>query len=154
MFGNDARDTRPGTESACWLSSSCWLRPRRSPPAPMTGWSMSAPCRNSKARCRDRRSATLPRNSISYRVPTVVAITTAATRKLLAANGWQEFAYPDPRGHPMSFKKGQQGLTVSFTQGLGRPDQSVVYYSADRIYNNVPFPQDATDIVFDHGGPI
>ena len=35
-----------------------------------------------------------PEIDISYRVPTVVAITTAATRKLLAANGWQEFALP------------------------------------------------------------
>ncbi|MEP6841313.1 MAG: hypothetical protein ABJA75_24900 [Bradyrhizobium sp.] len=94
-----------------------------------------------------------PEIHLSYRVPTVVAITTAATRKLLAANGWQEFVYPNPSGHPMSFKKGQQGLTLSFSQGLGRPDQSVVYYSADRLYNNVPFPQDATDIVFDDRRP-
>lgn len=94
-----------------------------------------------------------PEMDISYRVPTVVAITTAATRKLLAVNGWQEYAYPDPGGHPMSFRKGQQGLTVSFTLGLGRPDQSVVNYTADRLYNNVPFPQDATDIVFDHRRP-
>ena len=66
-----------------------------------------------------------PEMSLSYRMPTVVAITTAATRKLLAADGWQEFTYPDPSGHPMSFKKGRQGLTLSFTEGLGRPDQSV-----------------------------
>ena len=90
---------------------------------------------------------------LNYGVPTVVAITTAATRKLLAANGWQEFVYPDPSGHPMSFKKGQQGLTVTFSQGLGRPDQSVVYYSPDRLYNNVPFPPDASDIVFDDRRP-
>jgi hypothetical protein len=94
-----------------------------------------------------------PEMSLSYRVPTVVAITTAATRKLLATNGWQEFVYPDPSGHPMSFKKGQQGLTLSFSQGLGRPDQSVVYYSATRLYNNLPFPQDAIDIVFDDRRP-
>ena len=91
--------------------------------------------------------------NLSYRVPTVVAITTTATRKLLAANGWQEFVYPDPTSRPISFKRGQQGLTVSFSQGLGRPDQSVVYYNADRLYNNVPFPQDATDIVFDDRRP-
>ena len=94
-----------------------------------------------------------PEMDISYRVQTVVAITTAATRKLLADHGWQEFVYPHPGGQPMSFKKGKQGLTVSFTQGLGRPDQSVVNYTADRIYNNVPFPRDATDIVFDHRRP-
>ena len=94
-----------------------------------------------------------PEMNLSFRVPTVVAITTAATRKLLAANGWQEFVYPDPTSRPISFKRGQQGLTVSFSQGLGRPDQSVVYYNADRLYNNVPFPQDATDIVFDDRRP-
>jgi hypothetical protein len=92
-------------------------------------------------------------DSLNYGVPTVVAVTAAATRKLLAANGWQEFVYPDPSGHPMSFKKGQQGLTVTFSQGLGRPDQSVVYYSPDRLYNNVPFPPDASDIVFDDRRP-
>jgi hypothetical protein len=90
---------------------------------------------------------------LNYGVSTVVAVTTTATRKLLASSGWQEFVYPDPSGHPMSFKKGQQGLTVTFSQGLGRPDQSVVYYSADRLYNNVPFPQDASDIVFDDMRP-
>ena len=42
---------------------------------------------------------------------------------------------------------------VSFTQGLGRPDQSVVYYTADRLYANVPFPDDATDIVYDRRRP-
>lgn len=94
-----------------------------------------------------------PEISLSYGVPTAVPITTAATRKLLAANGWQEFQYPDPRSRPMSFKKGKQGLTLSFSQGLGRPDQSVVHYSASRLYNNVPFPQDATDIVFDDRRP-
>ena len=94
-----------------------------------------------------------PEMNLSYRVPTVVAITTTATRNLLAANGWQEFVYPDPTSRPISFKRGQQGLTVSFSQGLGRPDQSVVYYNGDRLYNNVPFPQDATDIVFDDRRP-
>jgi hypothetical protein len=38
-------------------------------------------------------------------------------------------------------------------QGLGRPDRSVVYYSADRISANVPFPPDATDIVFNGRRP-
>jgi hypothetical protein len=50
-------------------------------------------------------------------------------------------------------KKGRQGLHVSFSQGLGRPGQSAVYYTADRISANVPFPEDATDIVFDERRP-
>jgi hypothetical protein len=91
---------------------------------------------------------------MNYGVPTVVAVTTAATRKLLAANGWQEYVHPaDQSSRPMSFKKGRQGLLVSFSQGPGRPDQSVVNYIADRLYANVPFPDDATDIVYDTRRP-
>ena len=59
----------------------------------------------------------------------------------------------DEKSSLLTFKKAQQGLNVHFTQGLGRPDQSVVYYTADRITANVPFPPDATDIVFDQHRP-
>src|SRR5882672_1438963 len=91
---------------------------------------------------------------LNYSVPTVVAVTTAAARKLLAANGWMEYVHPsDQASRPMSFKKGPRGLLVSFSQGPGRPDQSVVYYSADRLYAIVPFPDDATDIVYDTRRP-
>jgi hypothetical protein len=92
--------------------------------------------------------------SMSYSVPTVVAVTSAATKKLLAADGWIQFLRPlDEKSSLLTFKKAQQGLNVHFTQGLGRPDQSVVYYTADRITANVPFPLDATDIVFDQHRP-
>ena len=91
---------------------------------------------------------------LDYRVPTVVAVTTAATKKLLAANGWVPYVRPlEESSTSLAFKKGQQGLDVSFSQGLGRPDQSAVYYTADRITANVPFPPDATDIVFDEHRP-
>jgi hypothetical protein len=92
--------------------------------------------------------------SMSYSVPTVVAVTSAATKKLLAADGWIQFLRPlDEKSSLLTFKKAQQGLNVHFTQGLGRPDQSVVYYTADRTTANVPFPLDATDIVFDQHRP-
>jgi hypothetical protein len=92
--------------------------------------------------------------SMSYSVPTVVAATSAATKKLLAADGWVQFLRPlDEKSSLLTFKKAQQGLNVHFTQGLGRPDQSVVYYTAERITSNVPFPTDATDIVFDQHRP-
>ena len=92
--------------------------------------------------------------SMSYGVPTVVAVTSAATKKLLAADGWVQFLRPlDEKSSLLTFKKAQQGLNVHFTQGLGRPDQSVVYYTAERITSNVPFPTDATDIVFDQHRP-
>jgi hypothetical protein len=92
--------------------------------------------------------------SMSYSVPTVVAVTSAATKKLLAADGWVQFLRPlDEKSSLLTFKRAQQGLNVHFTQGLGRPDQSVVYYTAERITSNVPFPLDATDIVFDQNRP-
>ena len=124
----------------------------RSPPAPTTAWSMSAPCRASKARW--KRLPAPSRTACAIGVPTVVAITTDATRKLLAANGWVPYLRPlDEKSAALIFKKAQQGLYVSFTQGLGRPDQSVVYYSSERINANVPFPPAATDIVFDENRP-
>ena len=93
-------------------------------------------------------------HSLRYGAPTPVAITSAATRKLFAANGWVPFLRPtDERPAPVLFKKGKQGLDVSFTQGLGRPDRSVVHYLASRITSNVPFPPDATSIVFDESRP-
>src|SRR5258708_6846065 len=93
-------------------------------------------------------------HSLQYRMPTVIAITADATKKLLAANGWVPYLRPlDEKSAAQTFKKAQQGLYVSFTQGLGRPDQSVVYYSSERITANVPFPPDATDIVFDEHRP-
>jgi hypothetical protein len=93
-------------------------------------------------------------HSLRYGVPTVVAITSAATRKLLAANGWMQYLRPmDESSTTLLFKKGEQGLDVSFTQGLGRPDQSAVYYTANRLTANVPFPDDATSILFDERRP-
>jgi hypothetical protein len=91
---------------------------------------------------------------LSYGVPTVVAITSAATRKLLAANGWVQYLRPtDESSTSLLFKKGPEGLYVSFTQGLGRPDRSAVEYTANRLTANVPFPDDATDILFDERRP-
>lgn len=91
---------------------------------------------------------------LNYSVPTVVAVTRAAIQKLLAADGWIPYLRPlEEKSPSLTFKKAQQGLYVSFSQGLGRPDQSTVYYSASRITANVPFPPGATDIVFDERRP-
>jgi hypothetical protein len=91
-------------------------------------------------------------HSLSYGVPTVGAIMVAATSKLLADNGWTQYVRPmEESSTSLLFKKGRQGLYVFFTQG--RPDRSAVNYSANRITANVPFPDDATDIVFDERRP-
>jgi hypothetical protein len=93
-------------------------------------------------------------SSLNYGVPTVVSVTAVAAKMLLVRDGWVQFLRPlDEKSTSLTFKKGQQGLSVHFTQGLGRPDQSVVYYSADRITANVPFPPDAADIIFDQHRP-
>jgi hypothetical protein len=91
---------------------------------------------------------------VQYGVPTVVAVTRAATEKLLAADGWVSYLLPlEENNTRLNFKKGRQGLSASFTQALGRPDQSVVSYTPDRIYSNVPFPDGASDIMFDGTRP-
>lgn len=93
-------------------------------------------------------------SSLSYGVATPVAITTPAVEKLLAASGWAQYVRPmEETNSSLLFRKGRQGLYVTFTQGLGRPDQSAVSYDANRITANVPFPDDATNIVFDERRP-
>lgn len=91
---------------------------------------------------------------VEYRVPTPQAVTSQAVRKLLSTDGWVPYVLPlDEKSTTLNFKKGPQGLSVHFTQALGRPDQSVVYYTTDRIYSNVPFPDGASDLVFDGTRP-
>ncbi|MDA9546005.1 hypothetical protein ACM43_16570 [Bradyrhizobium sp. CCBAU 45321] len=91
---------------------------------------------------------------VIYTVPTPLAATSDATRKLLSADGWVPYVYPlDEKSAALTFKKGRQGLRVSFTQARGRPDQSAVFYTPNRIYANVPFPEGAIDLVFDETRP-
>jgi len=91
---------------------------------------------------------------VQYGTPTVVTVTTAAVKKMLSADGWVSYVRPlDETYTSLAFKKGRQGLSVSFTQGLGRPDQSSVTYTPNRIYSNVPFPEGAVDLVFDETRP-
>ncbi|WP_213735621.1 hypothetical protein [Bradyrhizobium sp. dw_411] len=93
-------------------------------------------------------------HSLGYGVPTPVTITTPAIEKLLAADGWVEYLRPlEESGGSLLFKKGKQGLFVSFTQGLKRPDQSVVSYNSSRINADLPFPAAATNIMFDDRRP-
>lgn len=90
----------------------------------------------------------------TYTVPTAVAATSEATKKLLSADGWVPYVYPlDEKSTALTFKRGRQGLRVSFTQARGRPDQSAVSYTPNRIYSNVPFPNGATELAFDETRP-
>ncbi|MBR0819407.1 hypothetical protein [Bradyrhizobium liaoningense] len=91
---------------------------------------------------------------VEYRMPTPEAVTSPAVKKLLSADGWVPYVRPlEEKSTTLNFKKGRQGLSVYLTQALGRPDQSVVHYSTDRIYGNVPFPDGASDIMFDGTRP-
>lgn len=94
------------------------------------------------------------RDRVEYRMTTPQTVTAPAVKKLLSAGGWVPYVRPlEEKSDTLNFKKGRQGLSVHFTQALGRPDQSVVYYSPDRIYGNVPFPDGALGIVFDGTRP-
>jgi hypothetical protein len=90
-----------------------------------------------------------------YKVLKPAPVTVAATRALLIANGWKPYVEPLQRlnGTDFSVKKGKQGLHVSFTRAPGRTDQSLVYYSANRLYKVLPFPDSATEIVYDMHRP-
>jgi hypothetical protein len=94
-------------------------------------------------------------DDVSYSVPGSVANTVAATRKLLAADGWKPYVSPsaEPDATGLDFKKGSQGLIVSFTMTGGQTDQSSVYYNPDRLIVDLPLPDDASDIVFDARRP-
>ncbi|MBR1236439.1 hypothetical protein [Bradyrhizobium sp. AUGA SZCCT0182] len=90
--------------------------------------------------------------TVNYYVPGTVAATTLATKKLLAADGWVQYVRPfENVRSTLNFKRGPHGLNVSFRQI--QPNQSEVNYGADRIYANVPFPDDATDILFNERRP-
>jgi hypothetical protein len=88
---------------------------------------------------------------VTYTVPTGVAAASEATKKLLSADGWVPYVYPlNENSSALTFKKGRQGLRASFTQARG---QSAVSYTPNRIYSNVPFPDGATELVFDETRP-
>src|SRR5271165_6013874 len=63
---------------------------------------------------------------LEYSVPGSVANTVAATKKLLAADGWKQYDPPTEDPDPTGFavKKGSQGLLVSFTMTGGSATQS------------------------------
>ena len=92
---------------------------------------------------------------VSYTVLGSFANTVAATKKLLADDGWQEYASPSekPSRFSTQFKKGPQGLSVFFTMPAGEPVHSGVDYSPNRLSFDLPFPADAADIVFDARRP-
>lgn len=94
-----------------------------------------------------------------YSVPGNLPATAAAVKTLLVADGWKPYVVPLDRPHStwLTFKKGQQGLSVHFTISVGTnaetTKQTTVSYSAQRLQFAPPVPDDATDIVFDERRP-
>ncbi|CAN7628597.1 hypothetical protein LJR220_005832 [Bradyrhizobium sp. LjRoot220] len=90
---------------------------------------------------------------VTYDVPIGFAAAAAAATQLLAADGWVQYARPlENDKFSSKFKKGRQGLVVSVPPSQ-QPNQSSVIYSANTAHVNVPFPPDATDIMFDEWRP-
>jgi len=94
-------------------------------------------------------------HSSVYSAPGSVAAVTAAIRQLLMSDGWQPYVDPleDMRRGGMQFKKGIQGLILSFSMADGKADQSKVHYIAERVTTPLPFPADAVNIVYDNSRP-
>jgi hypothetical protein len=96
---------------------------------------------------------------VAYAVASTLADTTEALKKLLATDGWKPYVAPLDEPHTFSpdFKKGGQGLSVSFTIQPGTDDRTsqrtTVNYSPARLHFALAAPDDATDMVFDQNRP-
>ena len=67
-----------------------------------------------------------------------LANTIAATKQMLAADGWKQYVAPlEAHNTLLAFKKGPQGLSVSFTIQVGKNEQTsevtTVWYSPTRL---------------------
>jgi hypothetical protein len=67
-------------------------------------------------------------SSITYVFPGSRDGATVATEKSLNAQGWLRYRPPDQQ-QSIRFKKGREGIYVTFTGSPGRPDQSRISYS-------------------------
>jgi hypothetical protein len=91
---------------------------------------------------------------MTYKVPGTLADTIAAIRKLLAADGWTPYAMPFEDSPRIGvFKKGSQGLRLFYMTDGNRTDRSAIDFSNDRLDVDLPFPEGATDIVYDARRP-
>ena len=74
-----------------------------------------------------------------YSVARPLAETTTALTQMLAADGWKQYVAPLEEIHTtlLNFKKGPQGLSVSFTIQVGKnertSEETTVYYSPTRL---------------------
>ncbi|MFZ0624420.1 MAG: hypothetical protein WAM76_20765 [Pseudolabrys sp.] len=97
-------------------------------------------------------------DSLVYSVAGSLANTIAATKQMLAADGWKQYVAPlEAHNTLLAFKKGPQGLSVSFTIQVGKNEQTsevtTVWYSPTRLSFALAIPDDAANIVFDANRP-
>lgn len=100
-----------------------------------------------------------PAHTSSYRVtytaPGSVTATVAALKTLFAANGWKQYTAPldTPEPTDMAFKKGPLSVLVGVTMDGGQANKSSIDYVPNRLRVHLPFPDGASDIVFDENRP-
>jgi hypothetical protein len=93
-------------------------------------------------------------SSITYVYPASLANTISAAEKSLNAGGWIRYRTPDQESS-LRFKNGRLGIYASFSMSQGKSDASRIYYSHNNsIPANVPFPEGASDIVYDENRPF
>lgn len=89
-----------------------------------------------------------------FTTPDSVAATAVAAAKLLAADGWQRYDDPfsasaeNPNLSIMSFKKARQGLSVFVSLAPAQGNATSVSYTANAIVDDLPFPNDASEIKY------
>lgn len=98
-------------------------------------------------------------SSTIYTTPDSVSITADAVRHALIGKGWQPYSSrsgaqaASDQLQIASFKKGPQGLNVFITVAPAQNNATSVSYSGLVMKHDLPFPKDATDIVFDPDRP-
>ncbi|MEN3381918.1 MAG: hypothetical protein V7608_1962 [Hyphomicrobiales bacterium] len=93
--------------------------------------------------------------SLTYMVSGTVPNTIAAVRKLLGENGWVAYGAPlEAHELNLSLKKGSQGFSIFFTTDGNNTNRTGVNMSSERLYNDIPIPPGASDVVFDHTRPL
>jgi hypothetical protein len=94
--------------------------------------------------------------ALTYMVSGTVPNTIAAVRKLLGENGWVPYVAPleEPHERNLSLKKGPQGFSIFFTTDGSNTNRTGVNMNSERLYNDIPIPPGASDVVFDHTRPL
>ncbi len=99
-------------------------------------------------------------SSTIYITPTSVPQTADAVRNVLRTSGWQQFA-PNASAQPATnemqistFRKGAYAISVMVNMAPAQNNATSVNYTATLMRHDLPFPADATDIVFDPDRPM